>query len=320
MTTSNVKRFTKKDVIMKLQHHPYANSDKEFYNIVKFLTYVQSIPGYDNNWDVSRINWWRYSYHAQKDREWFNQNAHYWENDKGEVVGLFISEYGRNDFFALADPAYPNLLEIIITWGETVWSKQKKEISTYIFDFDTAKTQIFQKHGYICVRQENNVRYYDMTTYDFDYTIRPGFKIITFGEFGDYDQRVALVKNAFNNPNYTKERLVSLQSSPQYLPDLDLIAVNQEGKAVAYCMGWVEDHDDTLGYIEPMGTHSKYRKMGLASSLAKECFKRLATLGVKTASIASNAEPDISNFLYESLKPVNKKKGFEYKKILESKD
>lgn len=43
----------------------------------------------------------------------------------------------------------------------------------------------------------------------------------------------------------------------------------------------------------------------------------LAKLGVKEASIASNAEPNISNFLYESLNPVNTKRGFEFKKKLD---
>jgi ribosomal protein S18 acetylase RimI-like enzyme len=202
----------------------------------------------------------------------------------------------------------------MVHWAETVWAKGKSDISTYVFDFDAKKMQKLLGLGYVNVRHENNVRYYDLTDYDFSYTLKPGFKIMPFNQFGDYDKRIATTKNAFSIKEYPKARLVSLQSSPQYIPELDLVVASPEGECAAYCMGWVEEHDDTLGYIEPMGTHSGYRRMGFASSLAKECFKRLAALGVKTATIASHAEPNISNFLYESLKPVRKKKGFEFKK------
>jgi ribosomal protein S18 acetylase RimI-like enzyme len=61
-----------------------------------------------------------------------------------------------------------------------------------------------------------------------------------------------------------------------------------------------------------MGVHSDYRRNGLATALAKECFKRLDKLGVKRATIASHAEPDISNFLYESLNPTSVKRAYRY--------
>jgi ribosomal protein S18 acetylase RimI-like enzyme len=84
-------------------------------------------------------------------------------------------------------------------------------------------------------------------------------------------------------------------------------------------MGWIEENDPQAGYIEPMGTHADYRRRGFATCLAKECFKRLWRKGVKNVSIASHAEPNISNFLYESLNPVSVKKGFNYSLDLESK-
>jgi len=55
-----------------------------------------------------------------------------------------------------------------------------------------------------------------------------------------------------------------------------------------------------------------YRRNGFATALAGECFKRLKHMGVKMVSIASVAEPDISNLLYESLNPVGVKKAYKY--------
>ena len=301
---------------MMIKDYIYNNTDEEYARIKEFLMRVQVISGYDNNWDVGRLNWWRYNVHSQKEVDFFRENAHYWADERGTVTGLFISEYGRNDFFAMAAPGYPGLLEEIITWGERSWGKEKEEISTSIFTDDVKKAGMLKKLGYGDEQHESNVRYYDLTDYNFTYDLKPGYRIISFNEFGSYEQRLNTVRNAFNVANYPKERLVALQSSPQYIPELDLLVAAPDGRCAAYCMGWIEEYDASRGYIEPMGTHSDFRRMGFASALAKECFKRLHALGVATAAIASDAEPNISNFLYESLKPSYIKRAYEFKKTL----
>ncbi|MFO7540051.1 MAG: GNAT family N-acetyltransferase [Chloroflexota bacterium] len=106
--------------------------------------------------------------------------------------------------------------------------------------------------------------------------------------------------------------LRSLQSSPSYQAELDLVIVNPEGESVAYCMGWIEENDPKSGYIEPMGVHTDYRRNGLGTALAKACFKRLGNRGVERVWIASNAEPDVSNFLYDSLHPTSIKQSYKY--------
>ncbi len=148
--------------------------------------------------------------------------------------------------------------------------------------------------------------------------LKPEFKLLSFSDYENYESRVKLVHNAFGNLSYSEARLRSLQSSPSYQADLDLVIVNFEGECVAYCMGWVEENDPTAGYIEPMGVHTAYRRNGLATALAKECFKRLAMLGVERATIASHAEPDISNFLYDSLDPASVKRAYRYALNLKS--
>ena len=104
----------------------------------------------------------------------------------------------------------------------------------------------------------------------------------------------------------------SFQSSPNYQPDLDLVIVNPEGESVAYCTGWVEEINPKSGYIEPMGVHSDYRRNGFGSVLAKETFKRLGQKGIESVWIASNAEPNVANFLYDSLRPAQVKRSYRY--------
>lgn len=307
---------------MKITDHPFTNTDAEYNLIKQLLLEVETHPEIDNNWEPGRLDGWRYSLHAEKDLAFFEANAHYWkiqgENaEADQVVGLFITEYGEDDFFIVVHPNHWELFPEILTWGCTIWGKGKSKITTDVYTFGQQKIDRLTAAGFVEDGHIENVRMYDLANYDFSYELKPGFQLMSFAEHGDYEGRVKLAQNAFNNPKISEARYRSLQNSPNYRPDLDLLVVNPQGKSVAYCVGWVEEINPKVGFIEPMGTHSEYRKNGFAKALAKECFKRLANLGVETAWIASAAEPNISNFLYDSLNPTSIKRSYRYALNLE---
>ena len=302
---------------MKITDFSFTNSDAEYARIKGLLLEIENNPDLDNRWDPGSLDWWRYNYHAEKSVDFFQANAHYWQTEMGQVVGLFISEYGQDDFFVVVHPAFRSLFPDVLRWGLDVWARGKKKVHTAVYTHDQQKIDQFLTAGFYEDGHEANVRTYALRPYDFSYNLKPAFKLLTFAEYGNYESRVKLVHNAFNNPNYSEARLRSLHSSPSYQPELDLVIVNPQGESVAYCMGWVEENDPAAGYIEPMGVHSAYRRNGLGTALAKECFKRLSNLGVQRATIASHAEPDISNFLYESLRPTSVKRVYRYALWLE---
>lgn len=297
---------------MNITDHSYTNDDAEYDLIKALLLEVENCPDMDNCWEPGRMDIWRYNYHADKSADFFETNAHYWKTEAELVVGLFISEYGRNDFFIVVHPNHKTLLPTILNWGIEFWALGKSQISTEIYSFAQQKIAQFESTGFYEDGHRENVRTYTMAGYDFAYELKPGFKLMTASEYGNIGNRVKLAQNAFNNPNMTESRLLSTQNSPNYRADLDLLIVNSEGECVAYCMGWVEENDPKTGFIEPMGTHSDYRKNGFGKVLAKECFKRLSEKGVEKVWIVSFAEPNVSNFLYESLKPTSVKRSYTY--------
>jgi ribosomal protein S18 acetylase RimI-like enzyme len=297
---------------MKITDCAFTNSDPEYNLIKELLLEIETRPDVDNNWDPGRMDWWRYNYHAEKGVDFFQANAHYWKTETGQVVGLFISEYGEDDFFIVVHPGFWALFPEVLNWGLEFWARGKSKISTSVFTYDQQKIAQLTGAGFYEDGHEANVRTYRLRPYNFSYDLKPEFKLLTFAEYGNYESRVKLVHNAFNNSSYSEARLRSLQSSPGYQAELDLVIVNPQGESIAYCMGWVEENDPQAGYIEPMGVHTDYRRNGLGTALAKECFKRLGKMGVERVTIASLAEPDISNFLYESLNPTSIKRAYRY--------
>lgn len=297
---------------MKITDHPFTNSDSEYARVKELLLEIETYPEIDNNWEPGRMDWWRYNSHAEKDVAFFQANCHYWQTESGQVVGLFITEYGRDDFFIVIHPHHWDLFPEVLKWGLDVWAVGKSKITTDIYTFGQEKINRLKAAGFYEDGHVENVRVYPFAQFDFSYELKADFKLMSFAEFGNYESKVELVRNAFGNPNFSETRLRSLMSSPNYRPELDLVIVNANEKAVGYCMGWVEEINPKVGFIEPMGVHSDYRKNSFGKALAKECFARLRKLGVESAWIASKAEPDISNFLYDSLKPAQVKRSYRY--------
>ena len=62
------------------------------------------------------------------------------------------------------------------------------------------------------------------------------------------------------------------------------------------------------------GTHAAYRRRGFAKAVIKACFGRMRANGIHTVEIASRAEPDISNYLYDALSPQTKREVHKYAK------
>jgi predicted N-acetyltransferase YhbS len=214
-------------------------------------------------------------------------------------------------------PSFWALFSEVLNWGLEFWARDKGKISTDVYTFGQQKIEQLLAAGFYEDGHVENVRTYPLEQYDFSYDLKPGFKLLSFSEYGNYESRVKLVQNAFDNPSFSEARLRSIQSSPNYQAELDLVIVNPEGESVAYCMGWVEEINPKVGYIEPMGAHSDYRRNGLGKALAKECFQRLGKLGVEKVWIASHAEPAVSNFLYDSLNPASIKRSYRYSLDLE---
>jgi len=74
-------------------------------------------PDIDNNWDPGRMDWWRYNVHSEKGVDFFQANAHYWKTETDQIVGLFISEYGKDDFFIVVHPSFLALFSEVLNWG-----------------------------------------------------------------------------------------------------------------------------------------------------------------------------------------------------------
>jgi len=300
---------------VRIYDKAYGNSEEEYREICNFLNMLST---QDPNmlWESGRMNFWRYNVHADKDPQdqFFRDNVHVWHSDQQKIVGLCISEYGNNDLFIEVLPEYQEIYPDIFRWIHDTWAVNREDVEIDIFRSDRKKISWLKEYGFTFQRHHENKRSYDLGEIDLCYQLEDGFRIQAFSEICDYSGRVALVQNAFNNPDYTENNLRGLMSSPDYLDEYNLIVISPHMQLVAYCVGWHERANTNKGYIEPVGTHADYRQRGFAKAVIRECFTRMKANGIKMVEIASSAEPDVSNYLYDSLSPRDKREVHRYSK------
>lgn len=250
-------------------------------------------------------------------KEWkddfFRENVMLWmEGD--ELVGLCISEYGRNDIFIELKLGYEHQYDQMFKWIDT-WAAEKKQIEVDVKDSDLNRMKELESRGYVFKEHCENQRTYDLDKTELGYELDTMFRIEAFKENLNYESRVELVRSAFDNTSYTDQNIKRIMASHDYVEELDLCAVNDKGQLVAYCIGWHDPAKNGAGYVEPVGTHADFRRRGLASAIIKECFIRMKKRGIYVADISSEAEPATANYLYDSLNPTKKIKIHKYVKV-----
>jgi ribosomal protein S18 acetylase RimI-like enzyme len=117
---------------------------------------------------------------------------------------------------------------------------------------------------------------------------------------GEIDARVEVHRAAFAPSKLTSELYHRVMGSPEYRPELDLVAVDGSGVMRAFVLGWL-DRQNALGLFEPVGTHPDARRLGLARAVGAEALRRLERLGARRAIVGALSGDERSLRLYESL-------------------
>ena len=96
------------------------------------------------------------------------------------------------------------------------------------------------------------------------------------------------------------ERFTRFMRSPVYNPELDIVAVIQEGQVGAFCIVWT-DTLNKVGLFEPVGTHPDFQRIGLGKAVMLEGFHRLQEKGMQSVIVSTFEDNPAAIKLYESV-------------------
>ena len=86
--------------------------------------------------------------------------------------------------------------------------------------------------------------------------------------------------------SFSEATFVGLKNAPGYDPTLDILVEAEDDALVANCIAWL-DAPSGIGSFEPVGTHARFRRRGLARLALGEGLRRLKERGMRWGRVST---------------------------------
>ena len=231
--------------------------------------------------------------------------VHLWEDSDGTLVG-FVLVYPPHGLFDIqVHPHYRDsvLEQRMIEWAEAQsrilgLDDQPSMALTLAQEHDTLRRTLLEQLGYT----SNGIWHYLSCSLDVpipQVELPQGFQVRSVKGQTEAALRAEVLAAAFGAEPDT-ERYQHFMQAPNYVVDLDMVAVAPDGTFGAFCMCWV-DSVNHVGQFEPVGTAPHFRKQGLARATLTEGLRRMQQVGATTAIVIVDEDEQPAKQLYESV-------------------
>jgi len=220
-----------------------------------------------------------------------------WKQDNKIIGFAFVDEY--NNLWFDTETEFPMLDELeteIIEWGVFCRKRRITEVGTEnTLDCscnanNNHRINILEKHGFRLEPIRSLQYLYPLNKQIAEHPLPTGFSIRCVKGKDEVEQLVALHQSAFGTNNMTMEYRLAMMSTPQYIQEMDLVAVTPNNELAAFCVCGFDDPDKKIGYTDPIGTHPSYQRIGLGKALTSAGLITLRNAGVNTVRLGTSNE------------------------------
>jgi mycothiol synthase len=286
--------------------------NKDFELVRTFLVLTYNLTHSFQNWIPSMFENIKFGPCGTKYRDEEDEYIKIWEKkddaDSSSVTQVLAVTLLKpsGDCWIQIHPNYRYLEKKIVRWLEKQRRKiksdknHKSELRFRVDETDEKRIALMTELGYenLGLEEYNQRRPIDAPIPE--YQLPEGFSIKSADIEKDFIQYKKAQSSVFPHCNsMTKERLRLYATASFYNKDLDLVAVNRHGDFAAFCTVRI-DPVSRMAELEPVGTHPKYRKLGLAKSVICEGLRRVQKYHPSSMCILGAAASEAANRLYES--------------------
>ncbi|MDX1437927.1 MAG: GNAT family N-acetyltransferase [Anaerolineales bacterium] len=224
------------------------------------------------------------------------QAATRWWEMEGEIVALaFVDDFNNLRFEIRPDLREGPVPDAVFAWGLAcvlARNNQSGERATLDASFQSDnkwQIKLLEEYGFerSDLRTLNYARRLDGPLPQA--RLPDGFLIQSVSGEEEADALAALHRAAFGTPYMTAERRLAIMRAPGYEPALDLLAVAPDGALAAFCICGVNiTGSPKTGYTDPLGTHPKFQRRGLAKALISTGLGLLKARGVEQATLGTS--------------------------------
>lgn len=290
---------------MNITNRPFDDTQHDFEKMWDFVRQDYARRQDEFIWLFSRLADWKYGlWHERKYFPFFfRNNAQLWFTGFQELVGFLLSEDGDPRFTVFTREGYEFLEKEILDWAVMHWKDRPPALQTEVREQQSCFRATLESCGFRAKGVIASTRKYCLLEkVAEEIKLDAGFKIVDMDSNGDYRGKRALQKDAFVKEVHVSDTDMWAyeysRESPTYVGYYDLSVIDESGKHVAGCQGFV-DYAYRIAEIERICTHREFRRKGLAEAVVRECFRRLHQHGIEYAYITGYSGE--ANGLYEKL-------------------
>jgi mycothiol synthase len=229
-------------------------------------------------------------------------NTRLWEDADGRLAGFAIvrAAYGSLMFEVAPWATDGDIAAQMIAWGEECVHSVKRQsdepvvLRTNCRDHNAERAALLELHGF--VRQEEHTLHMERSLGEPipEPSVPEGVSIRHVEGEHEVKALVALHRAAFGTENMTAEARLSWMRTPEYDPELDLVAVAPDGTLAAYVFCSISHEENRLtgrknGYTDPVATRPAFQRRGLACALLLTGFGLLKQQGVERARTGTSS-------------------------------
>lgn len=244
------------------------------------------------------------------------ENTHLWCSPLGEVVGfgLLIPDPSTLAYEASPEAQAAGIADEIVGWG----TERHRQVACHdgasgpgaqgqdarsinsVLQIGCRETQreraaLLERHGFERLQEETLHMARPLSEPIPEPVLPPGFSIRPVKGEMEVEAVVDLHRAAFGTQMMTVEQRLSIMHTPEYDPDLDLVVVAPSGELAAFCLCHISPEENAItgrneGWTDPIGTHPRYRRSGLALALMHHGFRLLRRRGMETAILGTSSD------------------------------
>jgi ribosomal protein S18 acetylase RimI-like enzyme len=246
---------------------------------------VEQLADYPNRVDLQEI---LQSSSVQK-------NTRLWFEREGLIAYALVDNFD-NLLYDSSRTQLELLGDELVHWGEyCVRRNGGKSLDVNCAENDLTKIDFLTGKGFRRSGAVTVAMLRDLKEHLPEVVLPPGFSVRQVQGEREAEALALLHRSAFGSEYITTENRLAWMRVPEYEPALDLVAVAPDGSLVAYCMCSISEEQNRAtgrkeGQTDPVGTHPRFQRMGLARALLATGLHLLKERGMEFATLGTDGE------------------------------
>jgi len=271
------------------------NHAQDYQQVSEFLIRHHQTGNVDGNWLEPM---WEYMhFHPALEPEHLEKIG-IWES-AGEIVAVCHYEWRLGEAFFQFHPAYRSLRIQMLDHAEVnlcgISKKDgRKYLCAYVNDNDSEFLALVQERGYEKDPEGTRPLYrYEIPSPFPAIQLADGFRLTSLAEECDWAKVHQVLWRGFDHGEDVPMNVEEFESrramfdTPKARRELKIAAVAPNGDFASFC-GMFYEPSGRFGYVEPVATDPRYRRLGLGKAAVLEGIRRCGALGALTAYVGND--------------------------------